>query len=351
MNDDFVNLDYLCPYSHTRLQATADSLCSSDDRYTYPVRHGIPIFLRYPSADSAEAQATLARLNEQAKIIGWDKALQQVYGDNPDFLKYVTQRNRSIFLEVIPFTPTSKVLEIGPGLGQFTGLIAARAREVYALEVVEGQAQFVAEYCQQAGIQNVQVACGGDDCTLPYCNETFDVVVLNLVFEWCGSRSTDESHLDAQLRLLAEMHRVLKPGGALYLATKNRFALKYLLGKGDEHAYNLRFGNALPRWLLNLRLKWRGKDRPEGFLHSYGQLKHMLSTQGFGDIQAFWAAPEIRYPDRLIPTDTQTIRAARAAGGFRQGDLRSVKLIMRWLPSFLVKYVTPGLTFLAIKSL
>lgn len=350
MNNDFTNLNYQCPHSHTPLQASADSLRSSDGRYTYPIRQGIPIFLQYPSADSTAAQEKLTRLNERAQKLGWDTALHQIYGDNPDFLKYVTQRNRSIFLEVIPFTPASTVLEIGPGLGQFTGLIAARTHQVYALEVVEGQAQFVAEYCRQSGIHNVQVACGGDNCLLPYRDQTFDVIVLNLVFEWCGARITTESHVTAQLRLLSEMHRVLKPGGVLYLATKNRFALKYLLGKADEHTYNLRFGNALPRWLLNLRLKWYGKNRPEGFLHSYSQLKHMLQTQGFGNIQSFWAAPEIRYPERLIPTETASIQAARTAGGFQQGDLRSVKLIMRWLPSSLVKYVMPGLTFLAFKS-
>ena len=41
----------------------------------------------------------------------------------------------------------------------------------------------------------------------------------------------------------------MKPGGVLRYKTKNRFALKYTLGKEDEHAHNMRFGHALSRAL------------------------------------------------------------------------------------------------------
>ena len=143
----------------------------------------------------------------------------------------------------------SPILEIGPGLGQFTAALARRSRHVHALEVVPEQAEFALIRARQEGARNVSVAIGGDDCRLPYRNDVFDGIVLNLVFEWCGSRNDSESHAKAQTRLLQEMARVLRPGGFLYLATKNRFALRLLLGGTDEHMSNMRFGSALPRRL------------------------------------------------------------------------------------------------------
>ncbi len=347
---NFEDMPYLCPHSRTRLKYNGETLLSDDGKYTYPIHNGIPSFLRYESAESKETTEKLERLNEQAKSKGWLEALKDIYSSDPGLIKYVTDKSRSIFLDLIPLTPNSDVLEIGPGLGQFTGLIASKVNKVYALEVVEGQAQFVKEHCRQINANNVEVACGGDDCMLPYQDQTFDVVILNLVFEWCGTREASGSHTDAQLRLIREVHRVLKPNGSLYLATKNRYALKYLLGKQDEHAYNMRFGNALPRWLMHLFLKLKGKNRAAGFLYSHNHLRRILLSHNFTRIRSFWAAPEFRFPERFIPTDSKSIREVRTAGEFHQGDIRSVRLLMPLLPSFLVKHLTPGLVFLAFKG-
>jgi SAM-dependent methyltransferase len=176
-----------------------------------------------------------------------------------------------------------------------------------------------------------------------------DATVLNLVFEWCSTRNEEESAEVGQRRLLDEMHRVLGPGGKLYLTTKNRFALRYLLGKPDEHSFGMRFGNALPRWLHRLLLRAKGHARPAGLLHSHDRLRSMLKDAGFAETRSFWTAPEMRFPTHYVPTDQVSIRAARSSEGFVQGDSRSTKLIMPWIPAGLVKHFTPGLTFIARK--
>lgn len=263
-------------------------------------------------------------------------------------LRYVLDSSRARFLDLLPIDRHSRVLEIGPGLGQLTRLIAPRVRSVHALEVVSGQAHFVREVCLQENLGNVEVACGGDDCRLPYAQDLFDVVVLNLVLEWCGHRDPRRSHPAAQDALLAEIHRVLCSGGVLYLATKNRYALRYLLGKPDEHAHNLRFGNALPRPLLALLLRFGGHARAQGFLSSFSELEAKLERAGFARLQSFWAVPEMRFPSRFLPTDSQAIKAARRQK-FDQGELKSTRALMPWVPARLVKHVMPGLTFLAWK--
>ncbi len=341
---------YVCPRSHAPLRPDGDTLRSPDGDVLYPVRAGIPQFLRFDAAEDEATEARLQCLNRLAGENGWEFALTEVYGDNPGMIRYVTEPGRASFIALLPLTQQSDVLEIGPGLGQFTPLLARRANSVCALEIVAGQAEFAAQRCRQQGITNVAFAMGGDDCRLPYGDGAFDLVVLNLVFEWCAWRCSDEQFTDVQHRLLDEMNRVLKPGGSLYLTTKNRFSLHYLTGKRDEHCHDIRFGSALPRWLARVLMRLKGHAMPLGMLYSYNALKAMLHKAGFEKTDSFWATPEMRYPTHYVPIDSASIRKARRSPGFVQGDIRRSRLLMRLVPASLVKHFTPGLTFLATKG-
>ena len=243
---------YACPGTRSHLRLENDILIAESGGAVYPMLAGIPQFLCFGSAEDDATRAQLDRLNQLARADSWRSALHAVYGENAPIIDYVSDATRGSFIDLLPITKQSDVLEIGPGLGQFTSRIASRARSVYGLEVVPEQTEFAAERCRQEGMTNVHLATGGDDCRLPYGDETFDLVVVNLVLEWCGMRCLDEALVDVQRRFLSEIVRVLKPGGAFYLATKNRFALRLLIGKTDPHCYGVHFGSALPRWLSQL---------------------------------------------------------------------------------------------------
>ena len=349
---DIANLsDYICPRNHAKLwlDGSKSLLLSEDGKVRYPIRNGMHCFLRYSPIENESMEQELLRVNQIAKSEGWREALEDVYGKESPIYRYVTEERRANFLDLLPLKSDSVVLEIGPGLGQFTELIAKRSGLVHALEVVLGQAEFVAERARQEGAQNVVVACGGDDCRLPYPDMKFDVIIVNLVLEWCGARNMDETPLNAQRTFLRESFRALKAGGVLYVATKNRFALRFLTGRPDEHAHNMRFGSALPRWLLRTFLKLRGKQEPEGLLHSYAGLKALLNQAGFGRIKTFWAIPEMRYPEHYVATDSASIRKARRTTDLVQGDTRRTKFLMPLIPAPLVKFFTPGLAFIAEK--
>jgi SAM-dependent methyltransferase len=344
-----IDNSYVCPRTHVPLRQDGTCLKTDAESPTYALEHGIPQFLHFQPADDPEGASRLQRLNALARSHGWKEALATVFASEPGTMRYVTDARRAAYPDMLPIDPSRDVLEIGPGLGQMTTQLARRARSVSVLEVVPGQAEFVAQRCAQEQLHNVRVAVGGDDCRLPYADASFDLVVLNLVFEWCGSRCHDEDMLDVQRRLLDEMARVLRPGGTLYLATKNRFALRYLLGRSDEHMHDLRFGNALPRWLARLVLRATGRPRPPGLLHSHDTLGRMLKQAGFDALESFWAAPEMRYPSHYVPTDAAAVRAARREPGFVQGDGRLNRLVMSVLPAPWVRHFTPGLAFLARK--
>jgi SAM-dependent methyltransferase len=146
-----------------------------------------------------------------------------------------------------------------------------------------------------------------------------------------------------QQRLLGEIRRVLKPDGFLFLQTKNRYGLRLLLGGRDEHMSGIRWGSALPRWLGAIV---SGGRRAGGRLHSFPHLVSMLRRAGFSRIDGYWAAPEMRKPAALVPLRPEPLSAWRRTSGLRQGPSRSTDLLMRLMPDRLVKYVTPGLTFL-----
>jgi len=312
----------------------------------------IPNYLKLPVPELADHN-DVRRLNEIAVSDGWRRAIEEVYRSNPNERRYVTDPAHHQFVELLPLTRESIVLEIGPGLGQNMTALAERAGFVHGVEVHPDRAEFAAERCRQEGLFNVAIVCGGDDCRFPFYEDgMFDGVVMNLVLEWCIQRDISASFLELQQRFLKECWRVLKPGGWFFLTTKNRYGLRYLLGRRDEHTFLLPFGQALPRWLLDIVLRITGKsgNRCRGLLHSYGGARRLLNEAGFTNLRPYWAVPEFRFPREYVPVDSASIRAARRRTGlFQPGDPRTTKLLMPLVPAPLVKYVMLGLVFLAEK--
>lgn len=341
---------YLCPRTGARLHWHEGKVLAEGNGPEYDAPGGIPNFLRYGNNAERDDATFFERLNENAVRSGWKEALDQAYGATSGMVAYATDPARLKLLDLLPLSPESVVLEIGPGMGQMTAAIASRVKRCHGLEVVPGQAVFALERCRQQGATNVAMACGGDDCRLPYADSYFDAVIMNLVLEWCAARNLEDEHCVGQRRLLAELARVIKPGGKLLLSTKNRFALGYVLGRPDEHSHMLRFGSALPRTLQWLLLKVTGKGRPGGHLYSHRKLKQLLADAGFRESRSYWAAPEMRFARAFVPTDAASVRAARKDPGFEQADTRKLRFAMGLVPDGWVKHVTPGLLFVAERS-
>lgn len=309
----------------------------------------IPISLRFSDAERELANYPKeVRAVELAKNSGWRHALQTQW--DAGTVTYAADERRLKFLEVVPLSKYMRALEIGVSLGQHTGQIASRVAHLDAFDVRLANAMFAKVRCEQEGIRNVSFVCGGDDCRLPFPDGRFDVVFFNLVLEWCAGDVKEEPHEVAQRRMLAEIHRVLKPGGVVQLNTKNRFAYRLLTGGPDEHNFQLPFGSALPRWLLSVILRARGAPRPPGHLYSWRGLRRLLLDAGFTNLLSYWTVPEMRFPEHLVPCDGQTVRAARERIA-RQGETRRTNLLMRLTPPGLVKHFAPGLFFLGRRAL
>jgi SAM-dependent methyltransferase len=208
------------------------------------------------------------------------------------------------------------VLEVGAGSGVISATLAEAvgpAGRAVAVDVVD---QRVA----REGYAFVRV--GGTE--LPFEDGAFDLVVSNHVMEHVGDRGE-------QMRHLAEIARVLAPGGAGYLAVPNRWLPL-------EPHFKLWLLSWLPRPLRSPYVRMAGKGthydcHPPGPI----DVRRMLSRSGFGYRDCFVdavravAARETpsaalrllsRTPRRLLallsplaPTMIFLIEAGRAAHG------------------------------------
>lgn len=97
-----------------------------------------------------------------------------------------------------------KVLDYGSGDGNYLSFFHSRGVDIVGAEISDP----LIRASREAGLTMTKVA---DFDRVPFPDATFDVVYLIQVFE----------HLREPRRFMAELSRVLKPGGTLYLAVPN----------------------------------------------------------------------------------------------------------------------------------
>ncbi len=123
--------------------------------------------------------------------------------DNPIRRLLITPEG---FAERLPLTPSSRVLEVGPGSGYFSVEIAQRLPRG-RLELFDLQPEMLAKArrkLESAGLRNVGYE-RGDAGELPFPDSEFDIAFLVAVL---GEVPDEES-------CLRSLYRVLRPGGVL----------------------------------------------------------------------------------------------------------------------------------------
>ena len=145
----------------------------------------------------------------------------------------------------------ARILDLGAGTGFFSSALLKRYRkaDVVALDLAENMLRQV----QSRGgwFRKPRCVCA-DGESLPFADDSFDFIFSNLMLQWCVD-------LEATL---AELRRVLAPGGLLMFAT---------------------FG---PDTLMELRASWEAVD---GFTH----VNSFVDMHDVGDslVNTRWAEP------------------------------------------------------------
>jgi SAM-dependent methyltransferase len=135
------------------------------------------------------------------------------------------------------------ILDMGSGVGNF--VVACRNKGLRAFGVEPdriGQGSSITALGIASRRLDDAPFAGAVGEQLPFVDSTFDLVVMDQVIE----------HVADQKRVLAEALRVLKPGGALYVACPN-----YL--RFYETHYKVGFLPLMPKFLGRIYLRLRGR--------------------------------------------------------------------------------------------
>jgi ubiquinone/menaquinone biosynthesis C-methylase UbiE len=140
------------------------------------------------------------------------------------------------------------ILDLGCGWGGVV-LDAAqqgRAQSVVGIEPDEERLAIARELLKECGATHAEIFCGIGE-KLPFPDNSFDIVASYQVLE----------HVQDPAQVMAEVARVLKPGGVVHFSTPN------YMGFWEPH-YKIFWFPLLPKPLGRLYLKLRG--RQTGFL-------------------------------------------------------------------------------------
>jgi ubiquinone/menaquinone biosynthesis C-methylase UbiE len=101
-----------------------------------------------------------------------------------------------------------RILEVGAGTGRDSETLSSKGAEVWTLDYSEESLGLMANHIEQP----VRIVCG-DAFALPFASDSFDVVFHQGLLE----------HFTNPEDILAENHRVLKPGGHVLVDIPQRF--------------------------------------------------------------------------------------------------------------------------------
>ena len=332
-----------CPKCKTPLSPGKGSLACDACGESFPVNDGIVSFARSSSNLGEFTRDEMLQFLEAAEDIGWREVLKEMIRPiRPAVFGLLTDPRRSNFTRLLGLVGGEAVLDFGCGFGGISVQLAKKCGTVVSLDSGLERLRFLYVIRKQDRIENIIPVHNADVLALPFADDCFDVVTLVGVFEYLPLDLDQYGVGDAQHRCLAEFHRVLKPGGQIFIGTKNRFGWPYLAGAADHNG--LRFGPVLPRLMASL-LSWMIFRRPYRIIvDSYSGYGRLLHGAGFGDLRFHWPIPGYQGPDGFQRLDGDTCAEETVAWranftGWREAALslgQRVGLLKHFVPHFAI---------------
>jgi SAM-dependent methyltransferase len=316
------------------------------------VKNDVPCFLKDAPYWGELPRDEMRALLKSAQKGYWRDALEMIPdAKREQIIAHGSDEARGWWRYLLPGTITGKVLDIGAGLGAITFSLANAGYDVVAVDSVIERATFLKIRRDQDEVNNVQTACASA-LELPFPASSFDLVIMNGVFEWLGLSDTSLSPKKVQKKVLQKVFNLLKPGGILYLAIENRIAAIYILGFKDPHS-GLRFTTLMPRKIADWYARMKQKGGYKTYIYSKFGYAKMLKEAGFKKMRFFLPLPSYRNFKVIVPIGNRKVTKYCATHIWNMKQLRllkSVSPLVKILPlSFLIDYFAPDYSIIARK--
>jgi SAM-dependent methyltransferase len=322
-----VGVSLCCPYCRADLDDLGSRLQCTGCRHGFPVVCGIPDLRVHPDpyiepeADRAKGRILAARFDE----LTFDELVAYYYGITPAVPPHHARRFTAGVLaaparsaasleaweaQVAPADrdPAGGLLEVGCGTAPMLLAAHRRFELLVGVDVAFRWLVLAKKRLAEAGVEAVLLCASAE--ALPLRDGLFDRVVADSVLEVVRD----------QAATVAECRRVLRPGGALFVTTPNRFSL------GPDPHLGVWAGGLLPPSWLAAYARRQGAVPPQRQLLSAFTLGRLLEGAGF-------ARPRVLVPD--IPAEQRGRLAwpLRALVGVYQAARRIPisRSVLRWI--------------------
>ena len=244
---------------------------------------------------------------------------------NEYFRQYALDARRSLGLRLLGTLAGKRLLDYGCGIGSLSVPAARHGASVTLVDSCLPRLQMAVARIKQSGSNVTAYACQNWR-SLPGDVAGFDIILVNGVLEWVASSvgTGFASVLETQLDFLRNKRERLAPGGIIYLAIENRFALQYLMGYPEDHT-NIAYISLMPREKANeLHRKEKGSD----FTHwTWGldEFDENLPRAGLAVRKGYAVFPDYRFPQMIADLDdTGALRRGLEMENYEQSPLRTL---------------------------
>jgi ubiquinone/menaquinone biosynthesis C-methylase UbiE len=153
---------------------------------------------------AAHAQGARPGINKPFEQLDWQQSVRMF--ENPGREIYA---RREAIVAASGVAPGMTVADIGAGTGLFTRLFAQKVAptgKVYAVDISRSFIENILRTCREQGITNVEgIVNPRDDASLP--ESSIDLAFISDTYH----------HFEYPQRMMASLHRALRPGGRLII--------------------------------------------------------------------------------------------------------------------------------------
>lgn len=192
-----------------------------------------------------------------------------------------------------------RILDLGSGMGGTSVALALAGAHPLAFEYNRAYCDIIRLRAARYDLALPVVNGAGE--TLPFADGSFDLVICWDVVE----------HVQDPERLVAELARVLRPGGRALVTVINRYAFR------DPH-YHMPLLNWLPRPLAEAIIDWRRRRKQGGFSDRQALSEmHYFTVPGFRRLAA-------RHGLRVGDIGAERVRRGAGTAGGLKGRARDL---------------------------